>query len=311
MISRTGVGRVLSWTLMAAGLGWVVYLLVTTVDDPARYFPENLSWFLLATVTMVLSIGSNAALFYLFLYDARSSANKPVFAVGLHLAGQVLRYLPGRVWGIAYQVSASQGKIPGARVARANVDLMAFSLIGSTIVASVIIGARQGWPAWMLVLLAFSGATILATLFLGGANWVARQMLVWLPSRAKRALGGIASTDLNYSRLTQAAAVFALSWTLYVIGWSALAKAFPSFSHIDFVTLSAYYSIASIIGIISAVTPAGLGVREGAFVILASGVVAAEEIAFFAVFGRLWLMTIELLLFATGFVLLRRAGRSR
>ena len=45
------------------------------------------------------------------------------------------------------------------------------------------------------------------------------------------------------------------------------------------------------------ITPAGLGIREFVFVFLAESLASPGNMAFLAVFARVWMMVIDLLLF--------------
>ncbi len=281
---------------MVAGLGWVGYLLVTTMDDPKQFIPDSMAWLIVATGLVALSLAANIWIFYLFLH-AEPGRRYPFGLVArLSVAGQLLRYLPGRFWGLAYQISAARGKIPAMQLARASVDLMFFSLFGSVIVALILIGRQWGWDWWLLVALSAGGVALLSGMFLGGANYLIRVFSCRLPHKARRVLNELAMTQPTISQLMLIFSIFVGSWVLYLAGWNLLSLVFYSFSTVDFTTLCAFYTLASVIGIVSALTPAGLGVREAAFFVLATSSTTHEVVAFFAVFGRIWLMLIEMAL---------------
>jgi hypothetical protein len=115
----------------------------------------------------------------------------------------------------------------------------------------------------------------------------------YLPRRARDICEAIAVGQPTPQRLARITALFAVSWAVYLAAWNLLGWVFHSFARVDFISLCAYYTLASIIGILSVLTPAGLGVREAAFVLLAGGSVDREAVVFFAAFGRIWLMIIE------------------
>lgn len=282
--------------LMMAGLAWVGYLLITTVEDPTRFIPDSMMWLVAATGLVALSMAANIWLFTLFLHAEPKRCYPFRLVAKLSVVGQLLRYLPGRFWGIAYQISAAHEYIPAMRLARANVDLMVFSLFGSAIVALVLLGGQWGWPWGALVSLSALGLILLSGLFLGGANWLLRVFACYLPDKARRVLNELAVGQPTISQLVLIITIFIGGWILYLTAWNLLSLVFHNFSDVNFTVLCAFYTLASVIGIVSTLTPAGLGVREAAFVMLATGSTTQEVVAFFAIFGRIWLMLIEVIM---------------
>lgn len=282
--------------IMLAGTGWAVYLLVSSMEDPRRYLPSNGLEFALATLLIAASFATNWFLFYNLLSGGCMNGCTFWNSIHLHTAGQLLRYLPGRIWGVLYQITASQGQIPPGRIARANLDLMVFLLTGSCAVACLILGV---WPTSGNLFLAAIGLAILTgqvVLFMGGADRLLFALSTRLPGKFRGVFTALSQVPLSLSRFLVMQAVFSLGWLLYLYGWSRLGNIFPVFADVDFVALAVFYTLASVVGILSVVTPAGLGVRELVFLLLASSSTGQEAAAFFAVFGRIWFMLIELLL---------------
>lgn len=286
----------LSGILMVAGLGWVGYLLVTTIDDPRKFIPDSIAWLIIATFLVALSLAANIELFYIFI-NSKSGADYPFRLVArLSVTGQLLRYLPGRLWGLVYQISTARQLIPAVQITRANIDFMVFALFGNSIIAVLLIGNHKAWDNWLLIALGISGIFFLGGLFLGGANWLIRVFASYLPNRWRQLISNLTETQPNLYQMILIFAVFISSWILYLAGWNLLGLVFHDFSSVDFTLLCAFYTVASIIGIISALTPAGLGVREAVFFFLAMNSTTPEVIAFFAIFGRVWLMLVEIFL---------------
>jgi hypothetical protein len=286
--------KLLSVSLMAAGIGWVVYLLVTTVDDPSRFAPDSAGWLLVATLLVAVSIGMTVIIFGLFLNANADRSYPPGRIAQLHVAGQLLRYLPGRIWGLMFQISTTRGTIPAPRLARANMDFMVFSTIGSTSVGLALLVYQRPWPWWVAAIPALGGLMVLGVVFLGGANRILHLAGRFMPGRVGRICELLAMEQPAFSRLAAITAIFLASWAAYLAGWGMLGHVFHGFAQVDFVAMCAYYTLACVIGILSVLTPAGLGVREAAFVMLAAGSADRETVAFFAVFGRVWLMTVEI-----------------
>jgi len=288
--------KLLSVSLMGAGIGWVIYLLLSTVDDFSRFVPDSTGWLMVATFLVALSIGMMVIVFGLFLNSDADRRYPPGLIARLHVAGQLLRYLPGRLWGLAFQISASRETIPAIRLARANLDFMVFAVIGSLSVGVGLLAYQGLWPWWTATITMIGGVLILCGLFLGGASRILHQIGRFLPGRARRICELLSMGQPSFLRLAAIMGVFMASWATYLAGWSLLGLVFHCFAQVDFISLCAYYTLASGIGIISVLTPAGLGVREAAFVMLATGSTDREAVAFFAVFGRVWLMIVEIIL---------------
>lgn len=299
-----------SVVLMAVGLGWLAYLVATSLTDPRVLLPASWPWLGAASALVLLSVAANGILFHLFLQPHDHERYPLSLALKLHYSSQLLRYLPGRLWGVVYQVSAAQGRIPALRIARANLDWMVFSLLGSGLISLLLMGYRQGWTTWGLIFMALVSVTFIGLVFLGGANWLLRLPTTRLPVKGRRMLHALADKSCNPRQLIQISSVFILSWMFYLSGWMLLAKVFPVFGQVDWLLLCAYYTLAAILGIASAITPAGLGVRESVFVILATGKLDTDAVAFFALFGRLWLMVLELILLAVPLVIFLHQRRS-
>lgn len=300
--------RHLSVLLVASGIGWVGYLLVTSFQDSSQLLPDSIGWLSVSTILVALSLAMNILLFGLFL-NATGTARYPYsLIVQLQLIGQILRYLPGRIWGIAYQISSTREQIPAVRLARANIDFMVFSLLGSTVIAILLLGYQRQWSWWSLTSIGLGGLLLSMALFLGGANWFLQSVAAFLPKKFKNKFLLLAEGQISLPRLLLGVFLFSISWAIYLLGWTFLGKTFHSFSQVDFISLCAYYTLASVVGLISAITPAGLGVREATFVLLASGSFENEALAFFALFGRLWLLLIEigLILLAAPFLLITK-----
>lgn len=288
--------RALSSLLMLAGAGWVIYLLGTSIDDPRRFIPANLTKLSFATLLIACSFMTNWFLFHAFLCGNTGTNCTVWTSIRLHTGGQLLRYLPGKIWGIAYQIATTQGEIPAARIARANIDFMAFTLLGNSAVSLIVLGIWQDTIDPPMISIGVCLLILQLFLFLGGASWILEKCEGILPVKLHPIIRAINDTPFTLSRLLAAQFVYTTGWLLYLWGWTHLSVVFPNFAHIDFVVLAIYYTLASIVGILSIVTPAGLGVREAVFLLLAAGSIDQGVAAFIATFGRFWLMLIDTLL---------------
>lgn len=291
--------EMISWLLILTGLGWVFYLLATHFRNPQLFIPKSWGWLALATLLTSFSIALNGAIYYLFLQAHEKNIYHLRQALKSFYIAQWLRYLPGRVWGILYQINTSKDYIPVHRLTRANLDFMIFSLIGSSFVAALLIASQNSWPPHYQITILLAGLLLISSTLLGGVYRLVRACKPLLPKRLRRChkfFNALADEKVSPLQLLKVGFWFSLSWALYVTGWMLLGNAYSQFSDANFVVLCALYSLASIAGILSAITPAGIGVREAIFLLLAIDSQPPEAVAFFALFGRLWLIIIDLIL---------------
>ena len=98
--------------------------------------------------------------------------------------------------------------------------------------------------------------------------------------------------------------VYLLFWLLYLISWVMIGKVFPAIQ-LNFILIASTYTISWIVGFLSVFTPSGLGIREASFVYISS-VMGAGHLAFLAVFIRIWLTMIDVILAVFSLAIERR-----
>lgn len=183
----------------------------------------------------------------------------------IYLAAQLLKYLPGRVWALVYQIDKVR-KVTGGRMAlAASLSHMFLSAFGSIVVFGAALDPGPlVWP--------FALVVICLWLWRGG---MARYM-------------GIGCEDWASFRHVLGIVV------LLVLEWLAFAAtallALHSIGLGDEYSLSliALYSISWIVGSLSMLTPGGLVVREGGFILLCQlNGISPEVSGAFAVVARM------------------------
>jgi uncharacterized membrane protein YbhN (UPF0104 family) len=84
---------------------------------------------------------------------------------------------------------------------------------------------------------------------------------------------------------------------VYVVSYSLMLHSVFGFDYTTSLTFTAYLGLAWVVGVLSIVSPGGLGVREAVFIMMAhaSGVaVTLELLSVIAVVSRLWLVAQEI-----------------
>ncbi|MFW6154374.1 MAG: hypothetical protein ACOC95_04070 [Planctomycetota bacterium] len=201
----------------------------------------------------------------------------------------LLRYIPGRVAATAGTVAYLSGT--GTGVARASVAAV---LAGLTNVASatLLLVAGTAWreaPAGdTLLLWALAGLALCAV----GLHPSVLRCGVRLMSRLTRQpIDGFQPHPLQTLRM--------VGWTL--LSWIALGTGYAlvglavgqiAVTHVPTVVWSV--AAATTVGFLAVFAPAGLGVREGALLLLLSPTLGAPAAAMLAVLGRCWQTLLEL-----------------
>ncbi|WP_397596160.1 hypothetical protein [Silanimonas sp.] len=237
--------------------------------------------------------GFAAGGFAVFLAYARLAAamgipRVPLAVLGhVYFVGQLLKYLPGRVWGFAFQIARASDLAPPSRWAALLMVHFAAAVAALVAVAAAIEATtgHRGLP-WSVAAVGLSfGATAVIAFEWPGF----RQRL---PFRAAI----VVSALLHLGALLQALALVPLARSLA-----------PEEDFIGAVREGGHYLLAWLAGYLAVITPAGLGVREGAFAALSDGLSPAALLTLAAA-ARLAMMLADLCL---GLAFLRYPGASK
>lgn len=276
-------------------VAWVAVLLV-------RAWPELLAHIhelrpLLLLLGLALSVGSAYLTFEAFatLVGAIGIAEMPrLHLAHLHFTSQLLKHLPGRVWGVGYQwsVGSASGTLGDWVVVNVGHMLLAtfFALWSACLALAMTRGAVwcSGTFAGGLVAYVIGWALVSSASF--------QQILGRLPGKA----GGLKTSFAMLSTVPGAARLriflfFCGSWVLYYAAWFSFGDAYPALGSKGGVTLCAYYMVAWFVGYVSLLTPSGLGVRELAFAWMAHDF-GNDVIALMSIVGRVSLLAVDILL---------------
>ena len=178
--------------------------------------------------------------------------------VAAYLQGQVVRYLPGKVWGMLFQSQRLSGTHAPRYVVVANLwQTVMSALLSAGVVASVIAGV---WihPGWLLGLLP---ALVLV-------EWMHRRPFVeglilrllarWLPGTAS--VEGVPAVPRLPWRGT---ALLVAEWLTYLAGFCVMLQGVAGVA--QSALLGVWYAGASLLALAAVAVPAGIAVREAIF----------------------------------------------
>lgn len=191
----------------------------------------------------------------------------------VYLLAQPLKYLPGKVWAITYQIFRVGEETGGRMAVAASASQMVVSAFGSVVVFGI---ASGGHP----ILLPAATLTLALWLWRGGAS---------------RYLGIADEEWMSLSQNFRVLGSIAFEWAAFALACWLISKSLGSGGQFSFV-LMALYSIAWIIGSLASITPGGLVIREGGFIMLCQiNGVPSEFAGAFAILARLVFTFSELL----------------
>lgn len=306
--SATGWLRWLSRLLVVAGFAWIVLLLRGEWPSLAGQLTRQSG----AWLGVSLLVGSVAVLHDAFIFYAlfdRHSRQKVgfLYVARLLFVGQLIRHVPGRFWGVVYQMNEARMHLPPLVVLSINLDFMFVSLAHSLLIpaAMFVLYAGKPWLALFLIILGLGGVG-LALRF----NWI-NAFLASLPARVSRAAGHVGeSRDHSWADIFLVILLVLSHWIFYLLAWQLLPRIMPQLEGATMTLLCVAYSLAWAVGFVSMITPAGLGVREAAFVLFSAVLATPANLALLAVFVRVWLLFVDMILFLAFAVIKRiRPGK--
>jgi uncharacterized membrane protein YbhN (UPF0104 family) len=178
-----------------------------------------------------------------------------------YATAQVVRYLPGKVWGLLYQAALLSDMGPG-RVVTANLMQMVHTNLLAIGVISAVLGSvstERAWPLWAL-------AVSLLLVELLHRRPKLEAVVVTAANRMLRR--SESATFAAAPRPWRGTIILVLEWLVYYAMWWAL---LAPIGFVDMLVPSTWYAAASLLAILAFVVPGGIGVREALFVTLAAG----------------------------------------
>lgn len=287
--------RVLGMILVICTLAWAILLLARGWEgvDVASLSPAP--WpsavaFLLATLSLTMVLPA-----FWWLLSSSGASPPPLLELSrLHFVSQLMRHLPGRFIGVAYQVAMARHLATATQWMGANGTHMAMAVwFASALPLAFLALAGEVEPR--------VGAFALATLVIGPVAMVPvlSRMASWhMPVRYLQwpvETAAAVASCVGSRGFWHAMAWFAASWVVYGAAWAVLGTSLAGIGPWEGLVLCAFYSLAWVVGFLSMVTPSGLGVRELAFAALAKDL-PPEVVAYVAIVARLGLLCGDLVL---------------
>ncbi len=269
------------------GICFVLWLIVHSWQD----IQENLrsvNWplFCLSVVAAVVGNVIASAIFWNLLLKHNVDVGYQK-TIRLFFTAQIAKYIPGKIWMIAHQVSSIQKEGAAVGVVMANVELMII-LVAINLLMSV------------ALLLFYSNIFLAVTILLAGV------FVVWLlvkfdllalaikmfPRFKNDGEEGKSSTGMAFG-LLGVASCYAGLIIFYILSYTLMLHSVFGFSIRESAIYIASLALAWVAGLAAFIVPGGIGVREALFMAIAGTMgqgVDVGALAAIAVISRVWLI---------------------
>jgi uncharacterized membrane protein YbhN (UPF0104 family) len=199
------------------------------------------------------------------------------------------KYVPGNIWSLtAMGVMARKRGLSGLAAAGSSVIMQMVSLVTGTAIVMVSGAKLLGQP-----LLVGAAVVILAIVLLSAPRFLP-PLAVWVSTMIGK---DIAPPSVPATSIWTAALANTLSWLLYGLAFQFFVRGLLGAAPGEISSYVAVYTAAYILGFISPIAPAGLGVREFTLAAFMTQLGLANEVdaALVAIAARLWLTILELI----------------
>ena len=270
--------RIFSSILLAAALFWLGKLTWDNLDqlaETAGSFPYGN--FLGALVPAMVALFTASVTHCFILAETSGRAISFSSCIPYYLISQIVRYIPGKIWGIFYQARQLASQVGSREVWAANFVQLAIGTAASAIAVA--------WAASLVFFDAWTAFVTLAVLVIAlylslWQKWIHHTVRRLTPTafRSTPSLPVDQSIEIFLSLLVE--------WAAYLLSWVILL--YGTHSPGDAVVISILYVASWILGFAVTVVPGGIGIREGTFVSL-GGVLGFNPgmLMFYALLARL------------------------
>ncbi len=229
-----------------------------------------------------------------------------------YYASQPMKYLPGNFWILPGRVMLLRGLGYDASLSSAALIFeMTTQALSSALMAVVMLGLSGFTSLWRgAAWLILAGTLAVSALLVVAPPLVLR--LLRRPSPIREAIAQLATVPLaaRIRNLVLATALFVAMWLL--MGASFYGLVVATDPHLDLALLKAsigVFSLSWLVGFLTPFSPGGIGVREGAIVLLLSPIATGPVAIMVALLSRVLSLAVELLFFAAVCLPLRSARK--
>lgn len=225
-----------------------------------------------------------------------------------HLAN-ITRYLPGRIWGVVRLLSISHrfGLSKTAVGSSLTLHVGIETALGGLIAMSLLFSNQMRGTA-IEVLEKMQGQTLLLAFAVMGLLVGVLFLIPKLADHARQFLKSFSPLIKNTSLWVNVLVSHVLLWICQGVAFFLFVRSFDPLQWADAGVLTACFAFAWIVGFLSFLTPGGLGIREGLLGVLLANYMPAPQATLVALLCRIWMLSTEMLLAGTAFLLHRKTS---
>lgn len=223
-----------------------------------------ISTFLLSLLPAVAMVFFAAAYHVLTVGRLSPNATSRIRVMKAYSVSQVVRYLPGKIWGIVYEANSLSREVSAKHVITANLMQALLTNLMAVGFSAIIIAFWLFQQVWILLL---APAVVIAIEFLHRKPLLERKAIALISRFLSRS-----NEELVFPPPLEfwATAMLILEWAAFVVVWWLLLNHELMIN--DILILSAYYAFASILSVAALAVPGGIAIREALFIGLASSI---------------------------------------
>ena len=222
---------------------------------------ELVSWrtFAWAMLPCLAMLCAKAVLQTLLIEDFRGRDHAWWLTLSAYAEAQLIRYVPGKVWGVIYQGERLSAHTPRAVIWHTNLAQMVATNINGLAVMGGLMLIVVGYRVFGAITLAF-GAAVTAWLLFSNVltQWVRIGVRFGWPGELVRKVAH------KPFRAAGQVALLEFEWVTYYLCWIVLLHA--QHDWLNAIVIGTVYAGASLIGLLVVIMPSGWLVREAAFV---------------------------------------------
>lgn len=308
VIAKTILKKFVAPVLSIIAIIWIAYILFDERIEIVLLF-KNFTCKSIMWLGLTVVLGAVAVFQYVLIFKeiiTRQSGLKLslTYLSFIFFKSQIIRYLPGRFFGIVYQSIMTKDHFPVIVVVKSNIEFMIFFILFHFLTSIVLILMCS--YSQLIGLVSFFSLIGMIYLYLSlDLFYVFTKLLQFLIPAKWDKFKLSMSAKIKYSNKSILTILFAYftSWFFYLLAWVGFVKIFPDLNIKTSILACATYTFSWVVGFLSMLTPGGVGIREAVFIYVSTFFDLAGNVAFLAVFLRIWLVLIDILLVVFSFSL--------
>lgn len=252
---------VLGACVVLAAFSWLVWTLWDSADD-LYSAAENLSPYriLSGALTASMMLYVSAYVFFLLLRNVAKTTLSIRDILSPYLTALVIRYIPGKVWGFAYQIHKMSKFAKSSDIAETSILQYVLTNTSSVaVLCGIFIYRLFGTP---IALASFAILTMVLYVLIR-YSCITRSFNLVLSVLPRHTTYSI-DREMDTTQSVRLILSLYLEWVFYLASWSILLS--TEFHAANIITIAGIYAASWIVGSLVLVAPDGWGVRESSFV---------------------------------------------